>query len=275
MDFAGPFRAMDSFRVRVGPISRDGLRSRERLAAPVAEVRDVTFNRSCSLRSRPHEPVSDRFVPDEERKRAERDGDEPSAVRFLKRFAVFNTDQCEDLPQERVSAPSPIPKGLRVPHADVLIAATGADFRIGGDRAFYNPTYDFIQVPPPDAYFEPINWHRTALHELGHWTGAAIVISPVASDRRGMPRRSWSPRSPAPSCVLRLASYQRCAMPTILAPGSKSCARIIALSFAPPQRCVKSGRLPTRVLPRVQRMRRRCRVTNHLLVSDRQETCAW
>ena len=21
------------------------------------------------------------------------------------------------------------------------------------------------------AYFEPINWHRTALHELGHWVG--------------------------------------------------------------------------------------------------------
>ena len=43
---------------------------------------------------------ADCFVPDEERKRAERDGDEPSAVRFLKQFAVFNTDQCEDLSQE-------------------------------------------------------------------------------------------------------------------------------------------------------------------------------
>ena len=28
-----------------------------------------------------------------------------------------------------------------------------------------------MQVPPPEAYFEPINWHRTALHELGHATG--------------------------------------------------------------------------------------------------------
>jgi antirestriction protein ArdC len=25
-----------------------------------------------------------------------------------------------------------------------------------------------LQVPTPQAYFEPINWHRTALHELGH-----------------------------------------------------------------------------------------------------------
>ena len=30
---------------------------------------------------------------------------------------------------------------------------------------------DNVQVPPPQAYFEPINWHRTALHELGHATG--------------------------------------------------------------------------------------------------------
>jgi antirestriction protein ArdC len=27
-------------------------------------------------------------------------------------------------------------------------------------------------MPPPQAYFEPINWHRTALHELGHASGA-------------------------------------------------------------------------------------------------------
>ena len=31
---------------------------------------------------------------------------------------------------------------------------------------------DFIQVPPPQAYFEPVNWHRTALQALGHWSGA-------------------------------------------------------------------------------------------------------
>jgi antirestriction protein ArdC len=84
---------------------------------------------------------------------------------------VFNTDQCERLPAELTSAPAPVPDGLILPHAAALIDATGADFRIGGDRAFYSPVHDFIQVPRPEAYFEPINWHRTALHELGHWTG--------------------------------------------------------------------------------------------------------
>jgi len=114
---------------------------------------------------------ADRFVPDEERERAERDGDEPNAIPFLKRFTVFNTDQCEHLPAELTSAMAPLPDGLILRHAEALIAATGADFRIGGDRAFYSPVHDFTQVPRPEVYFEPINWHRTALHELGHWTG--------------------------------------------------------------------------------------------------------
>jgi antirestriction protein ArdC len=114
---------------------------------------------------------ADRFTPDEERQRAERDGDEPNAIPFLRRFTVFNADQCEHLPAALTTAPAPIPEGLILPEAEALIAATGADFRIGGERAFYSPGHDFIQVPRPDAYFEPINWHRTALHELGHWTG--------------------------------------------------------------------------------------------------------
>jgi antirestriction protein ArdC len=114
---------------------------------------------------------ANRFVRDEERRRAERDGDEPNAIPFLKRFTVFNTDQCENLPKDLTAAPAPVPEGLILPQAEALIAATGADFRIGGERAFYSPSHDFIQVPRPDSYFEPINWHRTALHELGHWCG--------------------------------------------------------------------------------------------------------
>ena len=116
---------------------------------------------------------ADRFVPEAERERADRDGDEPSAIPFLKRFTVFNTDQCDGLPDTIASAAPPVPEGLILPQAEALIRTSGADIRIGGDRAFYSVIGDFIQVPPPQAYFEPVNWHRTALHELGHWSGAA------------------------------------------------------------------------------------------------------
>jgi antirestriction protein ArdC len=58
-----------------------------------------------------------------------------------------------------------------LPEVDELIRASGIDFRIGGDRAFYSPGGDYVQVPPPQAYYQPIDWHRTALHEVIHATG--------------------------------------------------------------------------------------------------------
>ncbi|MDE1996339.1 MAG: DUF1738 domain-containing protein [Rhizobiaceae bacterium] len=114
---------------------------------------------------------ADRFVPDDEKRRAGDTGDEAQAIPFLKRFTVFNAAQCENLPDDIAAAAPPTPPGLIEPQVEALIRATGIDFRIGGDRAFYVPALDYVQVPPPQAYFEPINWHRTALHELGHATG--------------------------------------------------------------------------------------------------------
>ena len=63
-----------------------------------------------------------------------------------------------------VTTPPPEP-GLIEPTVEALIKASGVDFRIGGSQAFYMPAHDYVQVPPPQAYFEPINWHRTALHD--------------------------------------------------------------------------------------------------------------
>jgi len=116
---------------------------------------------------------ADRFVPEDAKKRAAETGDDPQAIPFLKRFTVFNVEQCENLPNGIAASAPPVPAGLIEPRVEALIQATGIDFRIGGDRAYYVPAHDYVQVPPPQAYFEPVNWHRTALHELGHATGHA------------------------------------------------------------------------------------------------------
>ena len=79
---------------------------------------------------------ADRFTPDDERRRAAEAGEEPGAIPFLKRFTVFNTDQCESLPEEIAASAVPPPPGQIEPSAEALIAATGADFRIGGARAY-------------------------------------------------------------------------------------------------------------------------------------------
>ena len=116
---------------------------------------------------------ADRFTPEDEKRRAQETGKEAGSIPFLKRFTVFNAAQCEGLPEDiSIEAPPP-PPGMIEPRVEGLIRATGIDFRIGGDRAFYVPALDYVQVPPPAAYFEPINWHRTALHEMGHATGHA------------------------------------------------------------------------------------------------------
>ena len=116
---------------------------------------------------------ADRFVPGDEKRRARETGDDAQAIPFLKRFTVFSTDQCDGLPEDLATAPPPVTEGLILPEVEALIRASGVDVRLGGDKAYYAVGADYIQVPRPEAYFAPIDWHRTALHELGHWSGAA------------------------------------------------------------------------------------------------------
>ncbi|SIT15169.1 ArdC family protein [Paracoccus saliphilus] len=130
---------------------------------------------------------ADRFTPKDQKRRTRETGkvetgqgslrrnDSRSngSIPFLKRFTVFNAAQCEGLPDKIAFEAPPPPPGVIEPRIEALIDATGINFRIGGNHAFYMPSLDYVQVPPPQAYFEPINWHRTVLHELGHASGAS------------------------------------------------------------------------------------------------------
>lgn len=111
---------------------------------------------------------ADRFTPDDD---GQGQGDKPRSIPFLKRFTVFNAAQCDGLPERLTAEPAPLPERELHEQAEGLIAATGADFRTGGTKAFYNPSGDFVQVPPQPAFTHQIDYYRTALHELGHWTG--------------------------------------------------------------------------------------------------------
>ena len=59
--------------------------------------------------------------------------------------------------------------------------------RDGAD--FHSTVHDFIQVPRPEAYFEPINWHRTALHELGHNAEPSVMPRRAGFARKARPDR--------------------------------------------------------------------------------------
>jgi len=93
-------------------------------------------------------------------------------VPFLKRFTVFNIAQCDGLPFDYTVQPKPVSQALPIPAAEALIAATGAQFQRDDTKAYYHTGSDSIHVPPQESFFEPINFYRTALHELTHWSGA-------------------------------------------------------------------------------------------------------
>ncbi|WP_267433580.1 zincin-like metallopeptidase domain-containing protein [Sphingomonas sp. GM_Shp_1] len=114
---------------------------------------------------------ADRFTPKGKDDSSRDDEQEARTIAFLKRFTVFNIDQCEGLPDALTRAPEVRPEIEILPEVAALIDASGADVRIGGDRAYYHPAGDYVAVPPVAAFHQPINWYRTALHELGHWTG--------------------------------------------------------------------------------------------------------
>jgi antirestriction protein ArdC len=118
-----------------------------------------------------HVYFADKFVPQKEQQRARDEGTDPSTIHFLRRYTVFNAEQCAGLPKGLIATPEAKTERQIVPEAEALIGATGADFRMGGDQAFYVPSEDFIRIPNQTAYPDQINYYRTAFHELGHWTG--------------------------------------------------------------------------------------------------------
>jgi antirestriction protein ArdC len=132
---------------------------------------------------------ADCFTPDAEKQRADGQGDTARSIPFLKRFTVFNAAQCDGLSSSILASitadPVPPPERQLVADAESLIAASGADFRIGGRRAFYNATEDYVQVPPQPAFTAQINYYRTALHELGHWTGHSSRLARTFGSRFG------------------------------------------------------------------------------------------
>jgi antirestriction protein ArdC len=58
----------------------------------------------------------------------------------------------------------------RLETADRSFAATGADIRHGGTRAYYAPGSDYVQMPPFETFRDAESHAITLAHELTHWT---------------------------------------------------------------------------------------------------------
>lgn len=108
------------------------------------------------------------FTPEAEKAKAAETGKDAQSVYFLKKMSVFNIEQCDG-----IAAPIAVPVTERegIAAADELFGALGIKVQHGGDRAFYSPGYDFVQMPTQAAFPAVVDYYRTLAHELTHATG--------------------------------------------------------------------------------------------------------
>jgi antirestriction protein ArdC len=90
-----------------------------------------------------------------------------SRLLFTRGYSVFNAAQVDGY------TPKPEPDMAildRIQHADACFQSISADVRHGGNRAYYSPASDHIQMPPSQAFAENVSYYSTLAHEHTHWT---------------------------------------------------------------------------------------------------------
>jgi antirestriction protein ArdC len=113
--------------------------------------------------------------------------DEAHEIPYMKGYTVFNVEQIEGLPAHYYARlePSHLSEAERIAQLDAFFAATKADIRHGGNRAFYAIESDFIQMPPFEAFHNPEGYYATMAHEGTHWTRHPSRLD------RDMGRKKW------------------------------------------------------------------------------------
>ncbi len=94
---------------------------------------------------------------------------EETEIPFMKHYSVFNFEQCDNLPEPKHIAGTPV----NYNSIDELVKELGVKLGHGGDRAFYSPALDAIQMPLHTAFASETLYNATLCHELTHATGHA------------------------------------------------------------------------------------------------------
>lgn len=105
------------------------------------------------------------------------DNGETADISFflMRQFSVFSIEQTTGLDQYRIGNTQPTDTIFeRLEAAERLIKATGVDLRHGGNRAFYSPSQDRIQMPRRGQFESSEAYYETLMHELVHWSEQRI-----------------------------------------------------------------------------------------------------
>ena len=93
------------------------------------------------------------------------DDEDKRTIPLLRAYVVFHASQLDGIPElGEPEAPKPVAE--RIADADLIVKASGVRVEIGGDRAYYAPSTDHIQMPPDEAFASAPDRAATILHEL-------------------------------------------------------------------------------------------------------------
>jgi antirestriction protein ArdC len=103
--------------------------------------------------------------------------------RVVKQYTVFNATLVDGIEPYKVT-PGQIAERNAAIEGIIAHSAAPVSFD-GGDRAYYSPSSDSIHLPPRAAFADPAVLYGTALHEIGHSTGAQSRLARDLSGRPG------------------------------------------------------------------------------------------
>lgn len=110
---------------------------------------------------------------------------EERVIPLLRYSSIFNADQVDGYADPDAEGFEPPNAAETVAACDAYIAASGADVRLNGGRAYYNPGEDYIGLPSPELFRSTEGRYSTAFHELTHWTGHPSRLDRQLSTRFG------------------------------------------------------------------------------------------
>jgi antirestriction protein ArdC len=89
---------------------------------------------------------------------------------IMRQFTVFNIDQVEGdhLDHLRVGHCENTDPEVSIREADELIRNADVDMFHGGNKAYYDPSIDIIQMPHKHQ-FDGTTYYETLFHEMAHW----------------------------------------------------------------------------------------------------------
>jgi len=125
-----------------------------------------------------------------------------SRLLFTRGYSVFNAAQVDGYtPEADTDTTTP----ERIVHAEAFFQAIRADVQHGGNRAYYAPDSDHIQMPPFPAFTENVSYYSTLAHEHTHWT------APTARCDRQLGKRFGDNAYAAEELIAELGAAFTCA----------------------------------------------------------------